>query len=104
MSPHPDEVWLADLELVQRFGRLSLPRDMILTRPRALAIYVPLTTQHRGSKYEVELPRLPSLRELSVANVQGIGSLAITRLERKLGDVPAEVLQRIRNAIQFTID
>ena len=28
------------------------------------------------------------LREMSVANVQGIASLAVTRLERKLGEVP----------------
>jgi hypothetical protein len=52
--------------------------------PRALTTYVPLTTQDRGSKYEVKLPRLSFLRE------EGGGSLVVTRLERWLGDVPAE--------------
>lgn len=60
-----------------------------------------LTTQNRGSKYEVELPRLPFLREVSVANVQGIASLTASRLERKIGEAPADVLQRIRDALAF---
>ena len=38
-------------------------------------IYVPLTTQNRQSKYEVLLPKLSFLHEVSVANVQGIASI-----------------------------
>jgi len=49
----------------------------------------------------VELPKLPLLREMSVANVQGVASLAVTRLERKLGEVPLGVLRRIREAFAF---
>jgi mRNA interferase MazF len=101
MSPSPGDVWLADLGLAAK----TRP-EVILSRrdpeaPRALTIYVPLTTQNRGSKYEVELPTLPFLREVSVANVQGVASLAVTRLERKLGQVPPEVLGRIRGALAF---
>jgi mRNA interferase MazF len=72
--------------------------------PRALVIYVPLTTQNRGSRYEVELPRLSFLREASVANVQGMGSIPSVRLERHLGKVPATVLAEIRRAIVFALD
>jgi mRNA interferase MazF len=43
--------------------------------PRALAIYVPLTTPNRGSRYEVVIPHLRFLRQASVANVQGMGSI-----------------------------
>jgi mRNA interferase MazF len=49
----------------------------------------------------VALPKLGFLREISVANVQGIASLALTRLERKLGEVPPEVLAQIREALAF---
>jgi mRNA interferase MazF len=38
-------------------------------------VYVPLTTQNRGSRYEIELGRVRFLNEMSVANVQGIGSI-----------------------------
>jgi mRNA interferase MazF len=69
-----------------------------------LTIYVPLTTQNRGSRYEVALPKLTFLRELSVANVQGIASLPVTRLERKLGEVPPDVLAQIRKALAFATE
>ena len=69
--------------------------------PRALIIYAPLTTQNRGSKYEVALPNLRVLREASVANVQGIASLSLTRLERKLGEVPGEAFVAKRRTTNF---
>lgn len=72
--------------------------------PRALAIYVPLTTQNRGSRYEVVLPRLSFLRQESVANVQGLGSIPAVRLERRLGRLPEAVLAEIRKAIAFALD
>ena len=69
-----------------------------------LAIYVPLTTQNRRSKYEIDLPKMHFLREPSVANVQGIASLPLARLERKLGDLPADVLEEIRSAVMLALD
>lgn len=101
MSPHPGEVWLADLGLAAKTRPVVIVSRHDPDAPRALMIYVPLTTQNRGSKYEVELPKLRFLREASVANVQGIASLAVTRLERKLGELPPEVLRRIREALAF---
>ena len=101
MSPRPGEVWLADLGLAAKTHPVIIVSRHDPGAPRALAIYVPLTTQNRGSKYEVELPKLSFLREISVANVQGIGSLTANRLERKIGEVPADVLQRIREALAF---
>jgi mRNA interferase MazF len=101
MSPHPGEVWLADLGLVAKTRPVVIVSRHDPDAPRALTIYVPLTTQNRGSKYEVELPKLPFLREISVANVQGIASLTVNRLERRLGEVPSDVLRRIREALAF---
>jgi mRNA interferase MazF len=51
----------------------------------------------------VELPKLHFLRETSVANVQGIASLPLIRLERKLGEVPTQVLYKIREALAFAV-
>ena len=103
MSPHPGEVWLADLGLAAKTRPVVIVSRHDPEAPRALAIYVPLTTQKRGSRYEVELPQLHFLREISVANVQGIASIPLTRLERKLGEVPAEVLDQIRGALAFAV-
>jgi len=104
MSPHPGEVWLADLGLTAK-----TPPVVILSRhgpdaPRALTVYVPLTTQNRGSKYEVRMPQLTFLREPSVANVQGIASVPVTRLERRIGELPADVLEQIRESVNFALD
>lgn len=92
MSPRPGEVWLADLGLAAKTRPIVILSRPDPEAPRALTIYVPLTTQNRGSKYEVELPQLGFLREVSFANVQGIASLPPTRLERRLGELPPDVL------------
>ena len=62
MSPHPGEVWLADLGLAAKTRPIVILSPHDPDAPRALTIYVPLTTQDRGSRYEVGLPRLPFLR------------------------------------------
>ena len=66
--------------------------------------YVPLTTQSRGSPYEIELGNLRFLRELSVANIQGIGSIPAVRLQRKLGSLSTEALNKIKQALRSALD
>lgn len=104
MSLHPGEVWLADLGLAAKTRPVVIVSRHDPDAPRALVLYVPLTSQNRASRYEVELPRLQFLKFESVANVQGIGSLPVKRLERKLGEVPDDVLRKIQQALKFTLD
>ncbi len=72
--------------------------------PKALVIYVPLTTQNRNSHYEIPLPKLRFLEQVSLANVQGIGSLPTVRLERKLGELPAACLEQIKVTLAFALN
>jgi mRNA interferase MazF len=65
MSPRPGEVWLADLGLAAKTRPVVIVSRHDPDAPRALTIYVPLTTQNRGSRYEVALPKLTFLRELT---------------------------------------
>ena len=104
MSPSPGEVWLADLGMAAKTRPVIVVSRRDEQAPRALAIYVPLTTQNRGSRYEVVIPRLSFLRELSVANVQGLGSIPLVRLERRLGRVPEPVLAEVKSALAFALD
>ena len=104
MSPHPGEIWLADLGLAAKTRPVVIVSRYDPDAPRALVLYVPLTSQNRASRYEVELPRLQFLKSESVANVQGIGSLPVMRLERKLGKLPEEVLRKIYEALKFAFD
>ena len=104
MSPHPGEVWLADLGFAAKTRPVVILSRNDPHAPRALAVYVPLTTQNRGSNYEVPIPHLHFLREPSVANVQGIASLPLARLERRIGELPSDVLVQIRKALAFALD
>ena len=104
MTLHPGEVWLADLGLAAKTRPVVIVSRFDPNPPRALVIYVPLTTQSRGSPYEVPIPKLGFLNALSVANVQGIGALPVVRLERRLGKLPEAVAAEIRRALSFALD
>jgi mRNA interferase MazF len=104
MSPKPGEVWLADLGLAAKIRPVIIVSRADPNPPRALATYIPLTTQNRSSPYEVELPGLSFLDKKSVANVQGIGSIPMSRLERKIGQVPKDVMVKVKKAISFGLD
>lgn len=104
MNPQPGEVWLADLGLAAKTRPVVIVSRDDPDPPRALIIYVPLTTQNRQSSYEVVLPKLSFLNQDSIANIQGIGSIPKARLERKLGTLPNEIMNKIKNALSFALD
>src|SRR5215468_2032447 len=104
MNPQPGEVWLADLGLAAKTRPVVIVSRSDPDPPRALILYVPLTTQNRSSRYEVILPKLPFLDRDSVANVQGLGSLPVVRLERKLGRLPAAVMTDVKRALMYALE
>lgn len=104
MNLKPGDVWLADLGLAAKTRPVVIVSRLDPNLPRVLAIDVPLTTQYRGSAYEVPLPKLAFLNRDSFANVQGIGSVPTARLERKLGNLPLSALEEIRATIRFDLD
>ena len=104
MNPQPGEIWLADLGLAAKTRPVVIVSREDPDPPRSLVLYVPLTTQRRDSPYEVPLPRLPFLDRESVANVQGLGSLPTVRLERKIGKLPNNVMERLKDALAFALD
>jgi mRNA interferase MazF len=104
MKPKPGEVWLADLGLAAKTRPVVIVSRYDPIPPRALILYIPVTTQNRGSAYEVELPALPFLVQGSVANVQGLGSIPSARLERKLGELSEETMLKIKQALIFALD
>jgi len=104
MAAKPGEVWLADLGLAAKTRPVVVLSRDDPDASRALVTYVPLTTQNRGSHYEIDLGKLRFLREASVANVQGIGSIPAVRLQRKIGVVPPDTLTAIKQAIRFALE
>lgn len=104
MKPKPGEIWLADLGLAAKVRPVLILSRHDPDAPRALTIYAPLTTQHRGSRYEIPVGELPFLDRTSVVNVQGIGALIEPRLERKLGQLQPALMAKVKDAIRFALD
>lgn len=104
MNPKPGEVWLADLGLAAKTRPVVILSRDDPQAPRALTTYIPLTTQNRRSHYEIGLGNVRFLKEMSIAKVQGIGSIPATRLHRRLGALPAETLEKIKQAIRFALE
>jgi len=72
--------------------------------PRALSLFVPLTKESRGSRYEVTMPRVPWLKLQSYANVLGMGAVGWHELTERRGRFDARVVAQIKVAIRFTMD
>jgi mRNA interferase MazF len=95
MKAKPGEIWLADLGLAAKVRPVLVVSRYDPDAPRALTIYLPLTTQHRGSRYEVPVGPLQFLDQKSVVNVQGVGAVIEPRLVRKLGQLPADTFAKV---------
>ena len=103
MKTRPGEIWLADLGIAGKTRPVLIVSRADPNPPRTLCVYVPLTSQNRGSQYEIQMRAFPFLREESWANVQAIGSIPEARLVRKLGDAGKETLATVHEAIRFAL-
>ena len=99
-EPRAGEVWIVD------FGLAAKQRPvLILAYPqpddaRALVVVVPLTSQLRGLRGEVDIGKPRWLPKHSAVNVQGIASIDQHALIRKLGKLSEEQLSAVKNAIR----
>lgn len=99
-EPRSGEVWFADLGMVEKSRPVLVlampePRDA-----RALAIVAPLTSQIRGMRGEVDLGRPRWLPKKSAVNVQGMASFDHHKLSRRLGTLPGDQLDAVKDALR----
>lgn len=100
MTPRLGEVWLVDMGMMGKVRPTVVVLDDQVPVERALVLHDPITSKNRGSVLEVALGHLRFLTADSVANVQGMGSLPVSRFERKLGTLPDADLEQIRGAMR----
>jgi mRNA interferase MazF len=105
-QPKPGEVWWVDLGLKAKFRPLMVVSREDPSSERALCVCVPCTTQIRGGDYEVPLPRVRWMpgSDSGVANVLGITSIELHRLERRAGRYEGAVLASIRQRIRWMLE
>ena len=104
MTPKVGEVYIVDLGLEGKVRPVVVVSREDADAPRALSIVVPLTSQQRGSRYEVEMPRVPWLNLQSFANVQAIGAVGHHELTNRRGRFEAAVVEQIRESIRWALE
>jgi mRNA interferase MazF len=104
VSPKPSEVYVVDLGMQAKIRPAVVVSREDKDSPRAIVVLVPLTTQFRGSAYEVPLGKLAFLHKESWANVQGIAALGHEKLGRRLGSVTRQQMEKIRGALAYLLE
>lgn len=104
MTTKPGQVYRVDLGLAGKVRYFIVVSRHDIDPPRALALCVPITTQNRGSAYEVKLPKAAFLRELSFANVQGLQAIQHHELEGPVGAFPESTMESIKRALRYAMD
>ena len=104
MTPKVGEVFMLDLGYEGKIRPIVILSREDANAPRALALFVPLTTENRGSRYEVPMPRVPWLKLQGIANVQAIGSAGFHELTDKRGRFEPSVIAKIKDAIRWAFD
>jgi mRNA interferase MazF len=100
----PGEVWIVDFGLVAKQRPVLVlafpqPQDA-----RALVVVVPLTSQQRGLRGEVDIGKPRWLPKPSAVNVQGFASIDQNALLRKLGRLPEAQFKMVKTAIRDLLD
>lgn len=99
-EPQPGEVWFADLGMVEKSRPVLVLAYPDSADARALAIVVPLTSQIRGGRGEVDLGHPRWLPKPSAVNVQGLASFDRHKLARRLGVLSDAHYAQVKAAVR----
>ena len=104
MTPKVGEVYMLDLDYQGKVRPIVIMSREDDEAPRAVSLFVPLTKEYRGSRYEIAMPRVPWLKLQSYANVQAIGSVGHHELVDRRGRFEPTAVSSIKSAIRWAFD
>jgi mRNA interferase MazF len=104
MTPNPGEVYMVDMGYQGKIRPVIIVSRSDPDAPRALAVVVPLTTQNRGSRYEIPMPKVPWLRHASIANVQALATYGYHEFLEKRGRFDQASMVAVKDAIRWALD
>ena len=104
MQIKPGDVYRVDLGYAGKVRYMAVVSRFDPDPPRALVLCAPITTQYRGSEYEIDIGKPKFLREKSFVNLQGIVAIQFKELERRVGMLESSIFEQIKDAIRFTFD
>ena len=97
-TPSRGEVWVVDLGLVAKVRPCLVLNVAIAPQDRVLATLVPHTTAVHGTRFEVSV-RASFLRP-GAFDAEQLVTIPHTKLVRKLGQLPADQLAPIEEAVR----
>ncbi len=104
MPIKPGEVYRADLGMAAKVRPVLVVSREDANRPRDLVLAVPLTTENRGSQYEVTMPRVRFLREISTANIQGLQAFRPAEMQGPIGRFESGAMAAVKVALRWAMD
>jgi mRNA interferase MazF len=105
MNPKPGDIYLIDLGMAGKVRPAVVLSREDPDSPRAICIFAPITSENRGSRYEVFIGKPKLFREPeSWVNVQALFSIGQERIGRALGRIAPEQLSAIKQAIHYALD
>lgn len=93
------EIWLIDLGMAQKPRPCLVLSIAYLDHERAVVSYVPRTTTLRATRFEIQHPARGF--DTGAFDAQGIGSIPVVKLERRLGLVEPAILQQVETAVKL---
>jgi len=102
--PKVGEVFLLDLGFEGKMRPIVIVSREDPDAPRALSVFVPLTKESRGGRYEIAMPRVPWLKHQSYANVLGMGAAEWHELTVRRGRFNADTVAKIKSAIRWMLE
>jgi len=102
--PKVGDVFMLDLGFQGKTRPVVIVSREDPSAPRALSVFVPLTKEGRGGKYEVTMPRVPWLKLQSYANMLGMGAAEWHELTDRRGRFDAAAVAKIKEAIRWMLD
>ena len=102
--PRVGDVFMLDLGFQGKHRPVVIVSRENADAPRALSVFVPLTKESRGGKYEVSMPRVPWLKLQGYANVLGMGAAEWHELTDRRGRFDTATVAKIKDAIRWMLD
>lgn len=97
-SPPRGEVWLVDLGLAAKVRPCLVLSVPVVDAERAIVTLVPHTTSVRGSRFEV--PLMARFLKPGAFDAQGLVTVPIVRLVRRIGVLDSSQLAPVEQAVR----
>lgn len=99
-DPLPGEVWFAELGMAEKSRPVLVLAFPGTDDARALAVVAPLASQIRSMRGEVDLGKPRWLPKHSAVNVQGLASFDHRKLTRRMGELTAAQMTKVKAALR----